>query len=164
MLADPEDIVRTNERDVVPIPRFEVPAGAVDGSNQIFTVSVPYGAGTIAVFLNGMLMRADYDDGWVEANPASGQVEMKQAPLVSDVVQIFFIDTSPQGIESEVTPIRGTIEVAVDVDGALAVEDRMTGELDVGVDLAGLLVDETLLGTFEPEADLSGRLFFLEVP
>ena len=47
----------------MPIPRFEVPVGAVDGANTVYTTSVPYQAGSTAVFLNGLLLRPDLAAG-----------------------------------------------------------------------------------------------------
>jgi hypothetical protein len=73
-------------------PHFEVPAGDVDGVNTVFTVAAPYRPGSTALFLNGQLKRADYDDGWTESNPETGEVTLAEAPLTDDVVQVFYLD------------------------------------------------------------------------
>lgn len=68
---------------------FEVPFGAVDGSNQVFTVSRDYQIGSVMVELNGQLKVAANDDGWVELG--GRDVQMKIPPKTGDVVQIYYL-------------------------------------------------------------------------
>jgi len=146
----------------MPIPRFEVPSGVIDGVNTVFTVSVAYQMGTTAVFLNGQLMRADFADGWVETDPAGGQVTMNIAPQDLDVVQVFFIDTSPKGIEDEVTPIQGILVTDEDLLGRLAEDDLPLAMLEDEEVLDGLLADDAVVGVLVNEFELRGQLFFEE--
>lgn len=127
----------------MPSPRFEVPSGTIDGVNTVFTVSRPYRAGSTAVFLNGALQERNLDDGWLETDPTAGTVTLKEAPrsvgVCPDVVQVFFIDTSPSLPETEVTKIRGRIRQqrvlrgrfsdAVPLSGQLRVAGSLTGQI-----------------------------------
>ena len=88
----------------MPLPHFEVPTGVIDGVNTVFNVSQAYRPGTTAVFLTGLLLRADYDDGWTESDPSTGEITLKEPPRVTkitpDVVQVFYIDLSPDALLS----------------------------------------------------------------
>lgn len=106
-------------------PRFEVALGVSDGVNLVFfTPTAPYLPGSVAVFLNGQLKRADFMDGWVETNPVTGEVDLLIAPLGGappDVVQIFYLDDSVPvaGVpEAEITRLHGTVLDTVDVYAA----------------------------------------------
>lgn len=149
----------------MPVPRFEVPAGAVDGGNTTFTTSVPYQPGTTAVFLNGLLLRPDLDDGWLETDPTTGVIDLKEAPrgtpVCPDVVQVFFLDTSPQLPEEVITEICGTLELdaADTLAGSLALDAALSGEVqsDVGLD-ALLTLEAALGGSVAAETSLEGVL------
>ena len=86
------------------LPRFEVPSGVIDGVNTVFTVSVPYISGTTAVWLNGVLLEPSLVDGWIESNPATGEITLKEPPQATgpcpDVLQVFFQDTTPDPPET----------------------------------------------------------------
>jgi hypothetical protein len=69
----------------------EVPAGAVDGANFTFTTSRPYIAGSVSVYLNGLLMSRD---SWQELPSPSSTVTLLAAPLAADVVQVSYLDAS----------------------------------------------------------------------
>lgn len=106
------------------IPRWEVASGVIDGVNTVFTVSVAYIPGTTSVHLNGQLKRADLDDGWTESVPASGQITLKNAPKAIgdevDVVQVFYLDTSPDTQEIRVLrSIVGRLSTTGEIHGRL---------------------------------------------
>ena len=128
----------------MPQPHFEIPVGVIDGVNLIFTVSTPYQPGSTAVFLNGQLKTKGLDDGWAETDPIAGSITMKEAPRGTpgcpDVVQVFFLDTSPALPETVIEHLTGTI-------GDGAPEDTLQGELLPEV-LLGAAVDDSdgLLG------------------
>lgn len=113
-------------------PRFEVALGIVDGVNVVFfTPTFPYVPGSVAVFFNGQLKRADFADGWVESNPVTGEVTLLIAPLPAaygnpdDVIQIFYLDNSvPAAVvpETEITRLHGVVLDTVDVVSAHLVE------------------------------------------
>ena len=69
-------------------PRFEIPNGIQDGVNQIFYTSGYYLWVSLQVFINGQLKRADLDDGYVLTPP--NLITMKQAPLPTDVFQVYY--------------------------------------------------------------------------
>lgn len=106
-------------------PRFEIAVGAINGSNAVFTVSQAYVANSTAVFINGLLMRRDLEDGWSESSPTIGQVTLTEAPKTGDVIQIFFLDTSPIPIE-DFTPLSGAItDEEEDLLGRLVTESSL---------------------------------------
>jgi hypothetical protein len=73
-------------------PLFEVPAGAVDGSNRIFYVSVDYKPGTPRVWLNGLLLVKYGEDGWTEMG--GRKLQLHEAPRLGDTVQVFYTPIS----------------------------------------------------------------------
>lgn len=101
----------------MPTPHFEVPIGAINDSNLVFTLSRGYQPNTTAVFINGVLMRRDLDDGWLETASASGVVTLKVAPSTGDIVQIFFTDLE-QDVGNELTFLAGSIEDSPEITAA----------------------------------------------
>lgn len=88
----------------MPTPRFETPSGLINGSNTIFELSVSYSPGTTAVFRNGVLQERSLLDGWHETDPSLGIITMKEPPSNfgwPDVIQVFFLDTSPSVSETD---------------------------------------------------------------
>lgn len=129
------------------VPRFEVPAGAIDGVNTLFTVSTAYQASSTAVYINGQLKDKDNDDGWIETSPLTGLVTLKEAPLTGDTVHIFFID--------ETTLAPGTSPVIIDrLVGVIRETEAIRGVLDEGVDV--------LRGQLVEVSPIVGRLIQLE--
>jgi len=146
------------------LPHFEVASGTIDGVNVIFNVSMPYKPGTTAVFLNGLLLREDYPDGWLESDPVTGEVTLKEPPRVTkitpDVVQVFFIDTSPDVLDAVIVERLVGYLRGVDVlDGRLLEVVELRGAVDVVDGLDGCLLDEfSIHGELEAEGVLHGRL------
>jgi len=68
---------------------IEVMAGAVNGVNVVFQTSAPYVPGSVRVFVNGQLKRADFADGWIELG--YDKVRLALAPVVGDVLQAYFL-------------------------------------------------------------------------
>jgi hypothetical protein len=137
----------------MPSPRFEVPAGAVDGVNTVYTVSMPYSAGTTAVFLNGLLQERNLMDGWYETNPGAGIITMKEAPRAigcnADVVQVFFLDRTPsppptlgsvafnlKGI-IRAHQMRGLLSPSLQISCRITSAKSLHGHLDLRKDLRG---------------------------
>lgn len=127
------------------LPRFENANGTVDGVNLTFyTPTFPYQAGSLAVFFNGQLKRADLMDGWVETSPSTGRFDLLIAPLDSDVLQVFYLDlSSPVTIETEVTPMRGVIRALGDLEGRLSEETVILGEVRAAGSLFGSVLEVT---------------------
>jgi len=149
----------------MPVPRFEVPVGVIDGLNTTFTVSRPYQPGTTAVFLNGQLKSQLLDDGWVETSPAGGVVDLKEAPLGSpgceDVVQIFYIDTSPALPETVIdTRLEGVIRTKDELSGEITLEVVLSGTIDdTAVELDGAIEGVGLLqGVVQEVEALDGEI------
>jgi hypothetical protein len=138
----------------MPLPHFEVPSGVIDGANLVFNVSQAYKPGTTAVFLNGLLLRADYDDGWTESDPATGEITLKEPPRVTkitpDVVQVFYIDLSPDVLEAIIVcRLEGRLTAVDDLEGHLVALTSLRGSVDVSGGLEGFL---------EPGPGLRGEL------
>ena len=134
---------------------IEVPAGSIDGANKTFTTSKAYAPGTLHVFLNGQLKRADLDDGFIEVNPATGVFEMKEAPLTGDVVQVFYIDEASLGAGGEDFP---TLVIGV-VESDKALEGDFTA---VGSLASVLVVEDGLDSTLKIEEGLDSMLSGLD--
>jgi microcompartment protein CcmL/EutN len=149
----------------MPEPRFEIPAGAIDGANVTFVTSQPYRPGSTAVFLNGQLKTQALDDGWDETDPAGGVVTLNEAPRGSpgdpDVVQIFYIDTSPVLPETVVdTRLVGVLR-EVDTLEAEIVSTGLLGGLvdDSGLGLEGAISEVDQLGGVVQDVEaLSGKI------
>lgn len=139
----------------MPSPRFEVPAGAVDGVNTVFTVSMPYSVGSTAVFRNGLLQQRDLDDGWFETDPNAGIVTMKEPPSAfgfPDIIQIFFLDRTPSP-----APAPGT--VAFNLKGIIKASKKMTATLASSLQITGYISSaKPLLGQLELRKDLRGSI------
>lgn len=103
------------------LPRFDTAQGLVDGVNVVFSTSVPYTSGTTAVFVDGVLRDPSAANGWVESNPVLGQFTMKQAPILGQVVRVYYHDTSVSSVIviEEVTSISGVVRES-DTDGITA--------------------------------------------
>jgi hypothetical protein len=144
----------------MPLPRFEVPAGAIDGVNTLFVVSQPYRPGSVAVFLNGQLIRQIDDDGWSETSPALGQVTLTEAPILEDVVQIFYIDTSPALPGEEISQISGRITDGEDNLRAVWAEvESLSGLTQEAAEIAGLVSEyEPLLAQAREVEEIRGVL------
>lgn len=94
------------------VARIAACTGAVDGVNVTFFTPTPYSALSLVAMVNGQAKVAANDDGFIETNPATGEFTLKEAPLVHDVIQAFYIDTTPDPFEG-VEPIVG---VLIDLD------------------------------------------------
>jgi hypothetical protein len=66
----------------------EKAVGPINGANTVFTVSTMYVPGSTQVWLNGLLVRKDWANGWKELG--ANKIQMKEAPIPGDVVQVFF--------------------------------------------------------------------------
>lgn len=69
-------------------PTFEIPSGAVDGTNRIFYVSTDYRSGTPRVWLNGLLLVRFGQDGWAEMG--GKKLQLHEAPRTGDAVQVYY--------------------------------------------------------------------------
>ena len=73
-------------------PVIEPADGIVNGTNTIFRTSRCYIPGSLRVFLNGILIRRDLDDGWAELGDR--KVELNEAPNTGDVVQLYYVPST----------------------------------------------------------------------
>lgn len=148
----------------MPLPHFEVPLGVIDGVNLVFNVSQAYKPGTTAVFLNGLLLRADYDDGWTESDPATGEITLKEPPRVTkitpDVVQVFYIDLSPDVLEAIIVcRLEGRLTALEAMEGRLLPSQTFRGSVDVSGGLAGFLEPQpTLQAALDDHGTITGHL------
>jgi len=144
-------------------PRYEVLSGAIDGVNTTFFTSVAYTPGSLAVFINGQLKRADYDDGWIETSPETGEVTLREAPKPypldhDEVVQAFFIDTIP--VDVSFIELIGILEEVDEITGVLTEETvQLVGVFDEPDQLVGTLTsDQPLAGQVKHVLEINGQL------
>jgi hypothetical protein len=129
----------------MPVPHFEVPTGDIDGINTVFYVSVPYLPGSTAVFRNGLLQERSLEDGWYETDPGSGEIALKEAPRGTptgypDVLQVFFIDTSPVLPETVVQQLHGRLRASEELSARMVGVGQLRGSVEAAGTLAGHLV------------------------
>lgn len=60
--------------------QYDDAIGNINGINTIFYVNFPYQPGSVREFLNGQLISADDDDGFIETDPSSGEIQTKIPP------------------------------------------------------------------------------------
>ena len=142
----------------MPLPRWEVGIGTIDGANAVFTVSSAYLPGTIATFLNGQLKRSDFLDGWTESDPDGGEVTLSEPPKVGDVVQFFYLDTSPVLPGAEVHKISGKVATLISFKTVID-QNFMNGKI---VGIATLKAKSSdlmsLAGKFATDVSISGKI------
>ena len=73
-------------------PRFEIPSGAVNGSNRIFHTLTDYRPGTPRVWLNGLMLVKFGQDGWTEMG--GKKLQLHEAPRTGDTVQVYYTPIS----------------------------------------------------------------------
>ena len=67
---------------------FHDARGVVDGVNKRFSSPVAYAPASLEVFINGLLLRRQDEDGWTVLTTT--EFELKEAPRVGDLVRISF--------------------------------------------------------------------------
>lgn len=139
----------------MPSPRFEVLAGVIDGVNTVFTSSVAYTPGTSAVFLNGQLKRITYDDGWTETSPPAGTITMMEPPDLLDVVQMFYLDTSPPAVvvQAGPEPLSATIQDISSIDATIVDVENLSAEM---------AASQALDASFEDTSQFDGSMVDVE--
>ena len=143
----------------MPQPHFEVVLGPIDGANTVFTVAHPYAKNTTAVFVNGILYRRDWDNGWYESDPDFRVVTLKEAPLEGDTVQIFYLDTEPLAPEQEVTSLHGQLHDVSATNGRLLeLEARALVVPETGAIDGRLLDGQPVVGALADYEVLNARL------
>lgn len=70
-------------------------AGAVDGVNDVFTVSAGlYLTGKLEVFLNGLIQLQGASDDWQETLPGSGTFTFNTPPATGDIITVVYQTTA----------------------------------------------------------------------
>lgn len=115
----------------MPTPSYDVPAGAIDGVNKTYTLPVPYIASTLVVFVNGQLRKQDLPDGWLETSPSTGVLDLKEALLPGDVIQVYYLSANDTGspLVVEVVLLQGRITDETSLYGSFAEDDALVGIL-----------------------------------
>lgn len=70
-------------------PVFRKLDGATNGSNTLFFTPTDYVAGSVQIFLNGLLLEKDLSDGWKELG--NRKILMKVAPVAEDTIQAYYL-------------------------------------------------------------------------
>lgn len=132
-------------------PRIADAVGLVDGVNKDFTTPTDFTPGSMEVFLNGILLRRQDDDGWTETG--ANAFQLKEAPKPLDLIRVFYTDTLPVGPGPQIEELVAT----------LIETDILIGMVDVTDVLSGTLIDlATLSGTIADAETLSGSLTDLD--
>lgn len=144
-------------------PRFELLTGAIDGANAAFYTSVPYTAGTVALYVNGQLLLNRGGNPWTETDPAAGLVTLHAADHVlapDDEIAAFYLDTTTSPDQIVIEEMVGVLSDVPDgLAGVLAAEDELVGSVAEEDRLAGVVVTEdALAGTVAAEDRLAGIL------
>lgn len=63
--------------------------GEINGANTTFGTSFIYARNSLRVFLNGQLLRKDWENGWSEL--PFNQFKMKLAPVAGDSLQVNYL-------------------------------------------------------------------------
>jgi hypothetical protein len=136
-------------------PHFEVAGGTIDGVNVLFTTSLPYTPGTVAVFLNGQLLRTNE---WMELGGRTFQ--LAQPPVPPDMVQVFYLDQSPVQPGVEVTPLQGVIKPISDIAGSLQELGQMSGTVASTPEpmLGSIVSQQTVLAQLDDVTPLRGTI------
>jgi hypothetical protein len=74
---------------VAKCPKIEPAGGVVNGVNRIFSSTAQYIPGSLRVFLNGLLIRQDLTDGWIELG--NKKLRLHEAPKTGDIVQLYYL-------------------------------------------------------------------------
>ena len=65
---------------------LEIPSGAIDGSNVTFKTSAPMNPLIVNVWLNGVLIRRNDDDGFTISGVDT--FDMNEAPVIGDTIHV----------------------------------------------------------------------------
>ena len=145
----------------MPAAQFEPLAGTIDGVNAVFTTSQPYTAGTTAVYLNGQLLLNPSGNPWAETDPNTGTITITAPeciPRPDDIISAFYLDQSPDTVESEVVELSGTIDGEDSLTGFLDTTE-LGGTIDSTSAISGSLSEVIdLFGVIDNDADLVGEL------
>lgn len=68
----------------------EEPSGDIDGINRWFYTSREFEAGSVKLWLNGLLLRVYDDDGWTELS--SIEIETKEPPRTGDSLHVRYTE------------------------------------------------------------------------
>lgn len=71
------------------LPVIRPLSGVCNGVNTVFVTPSPYLAGSVRVWLNGELLRADLENGWVELGES--RIAMKVPPVAGDALQAYYV-------------------------------------------------------------------------
>jgi len=70
-------------------PIFRKLDGTANGFNTVFETPTDYMAGSVQIFLNGILLEKDLADGWT--SPGGRKIVMKVPPLTGDTLQAYYM-------------------------------------------------------------------------
>lgn len=71
------------------VPRIEDAFGPINGANKRFETTGSYLAGSLRVWVNGILLHSGFEDGFTEGGGKT--FHMKEAPLSESTVRVYYI-------------------------------------------------------------------------
>lgn len=138
-------------------PRIADAVGLVDGVNKDFTTPTDFTSGSLEVFLNGILLRRQDDDGWIETG--TNAFQLKETPQPLDLIRVFYTDTLPVGPGPQIEELVATLIDTDILTGTVDSTDVLTGTMIDLATLSGTLTDgETLAGELTTSDALVGVL------
>jgi len=138
----------------------ETPAGVINGINAVFTTSVPYQAGSLAVWINGQQVPpANY----TETSPAAGTFTLTDPGCIpksggwgSDTISVDYNDPSTDAEIVEVDDLSCLVEDGGDpIEALVTDEDLIFGQVDdVPTDIQATVCDlDTIAAVVEDTTD-----------
>jgi len=70
------------------VEKFVQAVGVIDGVNRDFSTQTPYVSLTLRVLRNGLVVKRELEDGFLEIS--SSEFQMKRAPVLGDTLFTFY--------------------------------------------------------------------------
>lgn len=68
--------------------KIEIPIGDIDGINDLFETTLDYIADSLQVWYDGVLIKKDFDDGFIELG--NKQFRLKQIPPENTKLSVWY--------------------------------------------------------------------------
>lgn len=109
---------------------FGLLAGAIDGSNTLFTVSLDvYASGKLEVYKNGVLLQQGSGKDWVETSPSTGTFTLSIAPVTGDIITVVYGGATASGLGAWSSPITEGTPYQAPTDGFVTVYGQASAGL-----------------------------------
>lgn len=120
-------------------PFFENPSGVIDGINTVFTLTHVYIVGSTAVFLNGLLLNKELENGWEETSPSSRIITMNIAPEIDDILTVYYLYSNPAEDTSRNISVIGILVASDVIAGNISKSPSLIGSISSPSEIIGIL-------------------------